>query len=195
MKFSLQSLLIISSMLMPLPMVSAADNAAEWNGDHVIADFEQETPLKGNNATHKATVTKVEDVPQGGGQFAAKTLVDPAVGASRFFGTGFKVPESDLSRFDEVRFWIKTDIVSQFNLQIHSSDQGTSVFPFSTIDTEPETWQQISAPLASFRLPPWAKTKANLKHLDKIQLTAYGSGPYEGTYLILDQVIATSASS
>ena len=63
----------------------------------VIADFEGETPLKGKRTSHKAAVSLVSDVPEGGGKLAAKTVVDSAAGTRQFFGTGFTIPKTDLS--------------------------------------------------------------------------------------------------
>ena len=158
---------------------------------HVIADFEGKKPLAGNNTTHKAAVTAVKDVPEGGGKSAAKTVVDSAANASKYFGTGFSFKPTDLSTASEIKFWIKTDIRSTFNFQIHSDAAQASAFRFSTIDSKPGTWKQITAQLDKFNQPPWSKGKADLSKINKIQLTAFGGGPYNGKFIILDQVIGS----
>lgn len=153
----------------------------------VLIDFEGPNPIVGNNTSHKAKVTVVEDTPEAGGKFAAKTLVDAAAGADGYFGTGFQIPSADLSRAAAVSFWIKTDADSGFNLQIHSEPGGASVFPFSTVGSR-GGWKKVTVPLAALKVPPWARAKADLKRVNKIQVTAFGSGPYDGRYILLDSV-------
>jgi hypothetical protein len=161
----------------------------------VIANFETEKAVAGKNTTHKAKVTAVKDVPEGGGKFAAKTVIDAAAKAGAYFGTGFVIPAMDLSGSSEIRFWIKTDIESGFNFQIHSGDKRASAFRFSTIGSDPGTWKQIAAPLDSFNQPPWSNRKADLARVDKFQVTAFGKGPYDGKYIILDQVVGAGQRS
>lgn len=162
----------------------SAGNAAQ-----VIADFEK--PLAGSTTTHKAEVTLVKDVPDGGGKSAAKVVVDSAAKASKFFGTGFRIKPTDFSTAGEISFWIKTDIKSAFNFQLQSGVGLASAWRFSTTDTEPGTWQQFTAPLDKFSQPGWSKGKADLSKISKVQLTAFGSGPYDGKYVILDQVVCS----
>ena len=104
--------------------------------EHVITDFEGAKPVAASFTTHKANVTVVKEVPQGGGKLAARTVVDDAADATDYFGTGFRFPTLDLSVVTEIRFWIKTDIESTFNFQIHSDGNRTSVFRFSTVGSK-----------------------------------------------------------
>ena len=150
--------------------------------NHTLLDFEGKDPIAGNNTSHKAKVSVVDDVPEGGGRVAVKTVADANAGAAQFFGTGFRFPVSDLSSAGAISLWIKTDIESGFNLQIHSGkngNSGVSVFPFSTIGSKGE-WKKITAPIARFSQPPWSSSKADLSKISKIQVTAFGSGPYDG---------------
>ena len=111
---------------------------------HVIAEFEDDNFLEGKKTSHKASVTLVDDVPEGVGKFAVKTVVDPDAGTRNFVGTGFKIPVTDFSRFGEIRFWIKADFESGFNFQCSSGAGKTSVFPFTTVGSVGK-WKLISA--------------------------------------------------
>ena len=184
-------LTLIAVALLALNVTPEA--AAQQNkGEHVIADFEGEKPVGANNTTHKAKVTAVRDAPEGGGRVAAKTVVDAAAGATGHFGTGFSFPALDLSGAGEIQFWIKTDIESKFNFQVHSDDnKRASVFQFSTDGSEPGKWKQITASVASFTVPQWSKGKVDLASVNKIQVTAFGSGPYDGKYIIFDHVVSS----
>ena len=108
---------LLTLIAVPLLTLNAVPEAAvqQKAGAHVIADFEGEKPVAANKATHTAKITAVKDVPEGGGRFAAKTVVDVAVKAGAYFGTGFGIPAMDLSGASEIKFWIKTDIESGFN--------------------------------------------------------------------------------
>ncbi len=160
----------------------------------VIADFEGKKPVTKSTTTHKASVKVVDDVPEQGGKRASRTVVEKAAGATGYFGTGFSIQVLDLSGADEIRFWIKTDIASGFNFQVHSGNRA-SVFRFSTVGSKTGTWKQITAPLAGFSQPPWSKGKADLTKVDKFQVTAFGSGPYDGKYIILDNVVSSGQRS
>ncbi len=163
--------------------------------EHVLLNFETNDSIKGNNRTHKSTISLVEDAPDTGGTFAAKTFIDPAAKASSHFGTGFAVSDLDISSAGEIRFWIKTDIESGFNFQIHSKVDQASVFGFSTIGSEIGKWKQFTAPLQRFKQPPWANQKADLKHINKIQITAFGKGPYDEKHISIDHVTAHSSNT
>lgn len=95
-------LTLIAAALLALN-VSPEAVAQQNKGEHVIADFEGENPIAANKATHTAKVTAVKDVPEGGGKFAAKTVVDAAAKAGVYFGTGFSLPAMDLSGATETR--------------------------------------------------------------------------------------------
>ncbi len=156
----------------------------------LLIDFEDKSSLAGNNTSHKATVTLVDDTPEGGGRFAAKTVADSAAGAVQYFGTGFQFRVTDLSAAGAISLWIKTDMESGFNLQLHSGasgNAGVSVFPFSIVDSGGQ-WKKVTAPLARFTKPPWSKSKADLSSIIKVQVTAFGSGPYDGKQIIIDNV-------
>ena len=175
-------LTIIAAALVALNATPEAA-AQQKKGEHVIADFEAEKPVAATFTTHKAKVTVVRDAPEGGGKFAARTVVDAAAGASDYFGTGFSFPALDLSGAADIRFWIKTDMESVFNFQVHSDDLSSnraSVFLFSTVDSKPGEWMQMKAPVAAFKMPPWAKGKADWARINKLQVTAFGKGPYDG---------------
>ena len=157
----------------------------------VILDFEADNPLNRKKTSHKAVVSLVEDVPDGGGRFAARTAIDSDAGTKQFFGTGFTIPAVDLSQAGEISFWIKADFESGFNLQLTSSPGNTSVFPFSTNGLAGK-WIQVTASIAKMRKPPWGKAKADLKAINFIQITAFGSPPYDGKTIVLDQFVAVA---
>ena len=155
-----------------------------------LLDFEDQALLQGNNASHKSKVTQVEGSAVGNGKFVAKTVVDSEAGAAKFFGTGFRFAKQNLTGANEISMWIKTDIDSGFNLQLHSGNDGNgsvSIYSFQTSDSVGK-WKKISAPLKRFRKPPWAKNKADLAKISKIQVTAFGNGPYDGKYILLDDI-------
>lgn len=159
-------------------------------GPGILLDFEDKSVLAGNNTSHKATVSLIDDVPEDGGAYAAKTVIDSNAGAGQYFGTGFQFPVTDLSAAGTISLWIKTDIESSFNLQLHSDANGlngVSVFPFSTIDSKGQ-WKKVTARLARFSKPPWAKSKADLSRIIKVQATAFSSGPYDGKQITIDNV-------
>ncbi|MEM8669376.1 MAG: DUF1080 domain-containing protein [Planctomycetota bacterium] len=157
---------------------------------NIILDFEDKRSISRNNTSHEATVSLVSDTPNNASQYAAKTVADSEAGAGQFFGTGFAFPSRDLSTSKQIRVWIKADVESGFNLQIHSGlngNDGVSVFPFSTFGSKGE-WKQVTATLSKLKKPPWSKSKADLSKVSKIQVTAFGSGPYDGRWIIIDDV-------
>jgi len=182
---------VFAAALVAINAIQTLDAQKNKNkGEHVIADFEGKKPVAKNTTTHKASVTVVDDVPAKDGKLAAKTVVDAKAGAVGYFGTGFLVPKTDLSTATELSFWIKTDIESVFNFQIHSGNNRASVFQFSTVGSKPQTWTQIMAPVASFTAPQWSDGKADWARVNKWQVTAFGKGPYDGKYIILDNLVS-----
>jgi len=172
-----------------------ADHKPASNGEIVILDFEGQNPVAANNKSHPALTSAANDTPMGGGKLAARTVVNSNARAGGFFGTGFSFPVKDLSGVAEIAFWIKTDINGSFNLQIHNNnDQGVSVFGFSTSNVKPGTWKRITAPVASFTKPPWAKAGVDWSGVVKCQITAYGNGPYAGKYIMLDNLVGLAPS-
>ena len=154
----------------------------------LIAGFEDQAQIAKTETTHKASVNLVADPSPGGGKRAAKTMIDDQAGTEKFFGTGFRFPAIDLSGARDVRFWIKTDIESNFNFQIHDGSRA-SAFGFSIDRARLGKWTEIIARLADFKQPPWSKDgKADPTKVAKIQITAFGSGPYDGNYILLDHV-------
>ncbi len=162
--------------------------------DVVLLDFEGPDPFKNNTITRPAINSIEEDVPIDGGKFAAKTVAKPVTETKGFFGTGFSLPANDLSGSTEIRLWIKTDIASPFNLQIHNEGRRASVFEFSTMDTDPGKWTQIIAPLADFKKPQWSTGAVDWTRIRKFQITAFGNGPYDGKYIMLDNVAGATSS-
>ncbi len=158
-----------------------------------ILEFEKAKPLAKNHTTHPAETSMVRDAPKGGGAFASKTLVKPTV-RSAHFGTGYSFPEKNLSEISSVAFWIKTDMASRFNFQVHDRANGTSAFGFNVDEFTLGSWTRIVAPKTSFKKPQWAKQEADWKQVTKIQLTAHGSGPYANNYIILDKVAGLPAT-
>ncbi len=170
------------------------DSSLVVSEEVVLLDFEGPYPFERHVATRPAITSVVEFVPEGGGAFAGKIVAEPVTETKGFFGTGFSFPAKDLSDNSEITFWINTDIASQFNLQVHSRRRQASVFGFSTMDAESETWTKIVAPLADFKKPAWSTAAVDWTRIDKIQITAQGSGPYEGHYILLDQVLGVTSS-
>ena len=167
--------------------------AAAADATHTLSNFEskKQTPLAKNFTTHKANTTLVNDVPQGGGKFAAKTVVDAKAGAAGYFGTGYPIPKTDLSGASALRFWIKTDIKSDFNFQIHSDGNRVSAFKFSTSRAAGK-WMQITARVASFHVPQWSQGKADWSAVNRWQITAFGNGPYDGKYIMIDNLVSAA---
>ena len=159
------------------------------NRQLILLDFEGPEPLATNNLSHPGTTSTVDDVPDGGGKTAAKTVIKPSENDPGFFGSGYSFDKRDLSRMTSISFWIKTSIQSSFNFQVHSSDKSVSVFGFSTANIKPDTWTKITAKLDGFTKPPWAMQEVDWSAVTKIQVTAYGNGPYGGNSIILDNVI------
>ncbi|MBL4766454.1 MAG: DUF1080 domain-containing protein [Rhodobacteraceae bacterium] len=187
-------MLVIVAGLLALNVHQAAV-AQQKKSEHVIADFEGKKPIATNDTTHKASVTIVDDVPEGGGKSALKVVVNNGAGAANHFGTGFGFRDLDFSGTDEIRFWIKTDIEGNFNFQIHSGKDNASVFRFSTVGSKPGKWKQITVPVSSFTVPTWAKAKVDWASINKWQITAFGSGPYNGKYIVLDNVTRSGQRS
>ena len=178
-------------------LLTNADRAGsdeEPSGELAILDFEGPDAVATNTTTHPAHTTTIPSPPERGGQFAVKTVVKANAGARGHFGTGFTFPAKDLSPFAEFAFWIKTDIQGSFNLQIHNSDKRTSVFGFSTSAFKAGTWNQISAPVTSFTKPQWASGKVEWSEVVKVQITAFANGPYDGKYVILDNLVGRAPS-
>ncbi|MEM0896789.1 MAG: DUF1080 domain-containing protein [Verrucomicrobiota bacterium] len=176
------------ALLLALSAFSVAAATPPIRGEQVIIDFEGANPVAGNHLTHDATTTAVNDVPQGGGKTAAKTVVVPNAGARSFFGTGFTFPAKDLAGVGEIRFWLKTDAETSFNFQVHTQSRA-SIHPVSTLGLEPNTWHEFTVPVEGFTKPPWAPQEADWSKIDKIQVTAFGNGPYDGKTILLDQVV------
>ena len=168
---------------------------SEMAGEEVLLlDFEGPDPLKGASATRPTINSVVEDVPGGGGNFAVRVEAEPVVETKGFFGAGFSMDTADLSASTEITFWIKTDIASQFNLQVHNRGRRASVFEFSMTNDDLGTWKQIVAPLADFTVPQWSIGMVDWTRIQKIQITAFGSEPYDGNYIMLDQMVGTASS-
>ena len=155
----------------------------------ILLDFEGPNPVATNNLSHPAITSSVNDVPEAGGETAAKTVIKPAQSDPGFFGTGYSFDKRDLSGMTTISFWLKTDIQSSFNFQIHNSDKSVSAFGFSTANTRPDVWTKFTAPLDAFSKPPWASKEVDWNAVTRIQLTAYGNGPYDGKYIMLDNVV------
>lgn len=161
--------------------------------DSVLADFEDDSLLSGVHTTHPAEVSLVEDVAEAAGKMALKTEVGSDAGAVNHFGTGCNIPVVDLSKASSIEFRIKTDIQSTFNFQAHSNNR-VAVFRFSTIGREPGTWLSFTASIEDFVRPVWAENTPDWSSINKFQVTAFGKGPYDGKYLIIDQVGAGGES-
>lgn len=181
-------IVLVGSLLLS-NVLQAADDQPE-PGEYVLADFEGKQPVATTYSSHQASITAVKDVPEGGGKFAAQTVSDAEAGATSYLGTGFAVPITNLSRATEIRFWIKTDIASAFNFQVHSDASRASVFQFSTLDSKPGEWMQVKAPVAAFKMPPWAEGEADWERISNLQVTAFGGGPYDAKTIILDHVVS-----
>ena len=159
-----------------------------------LLDFEGPDPFKRHTATRAVTTSLVEENPGGDGKYAARVEADAVTETKGFFGTGYSIPATDLADSSELTFWIKTDIASRFNLQVHNGKREASVFEFSTMDLVPGQWTQIVAPLADFVKPRWSIGAVDWKRIQQIQITAHGSGPYDGKYIILDNVVGVTSS-
>ncbi|MEM6691735.1 MAG: DUF1553 domain-containing protein, partial [Planctomycetota bacterium] len=159
-----------------------------------ILDFEGLDPFKQHKATRAVITSLVEESPAGEGKYAARVEANAVTETKSFFGTGYSIPASDLTESSELTFWIKTDIASRFNLQVHNGRREASVYEFSTIDLVPEQWTKIVAPLADFVKPKWSTRAVDWKSIKKVQITAHGSGPYDGTYITLDNFVGVASS-
>ncbi|MEM9159185.1 MAG: PSD1 and planctomycete cytochrome C domain-containing protein [Verrucomicrobiota bacterium] len=163
-------------------------------GEVTILDFEGPNPFKKHNSTRLVNTSLVEAAPGGGGKFAARVDAKPATETKTFWGTGYAIPATDLGDSTEITFWIKTDIASQFNLQVHTGRREASVFRFSTEDAALGEWIQIVAPLAEFEKPQWSIAAVNWSRVQKIQITAHGEDSYDGKYIMLDDAMGVTSS-
>ena len=191
-KALLQALATEESRLANLEQSEDEDDLARAGLE--ILDFEGEDSVASNNTSHPASTSLVGDTPAGGGESAARTVVEDSPRTGSYFGTGFSFPAVDLSGATEISFWIKTDIASAFNFQVHNNDNRVSIFGFSTREVEPGTWTQITAPVRSFTVPPWSGGEVNWSEVSKCQVTAYGSAPYADKYIMLDSVVGLMPS-
>ncbi|MCR9200103.1 MAG: hypothetical protein NXI04_15820 [Planctomycetaceae bacterium] len=179
-------------MRLPVPLLILLIFAADSDSfgqqkPQTIADFEDQQFLSGSRTSHPASVTLVKDVPEGLGQSAVSTVVAADAGAEQFFSTGFRLPRTDVSLFEELSFWVKADFEGRFTFQCSSGAGQTSVFPFTTAGAAGK-WIRIVAPLAEFRKPQWAQNEADLKAIYYFQITAFGSPPYDGKAIWLDHL-------
>ncbi|MEL6110272.1 MAG: DUF1553 domain-containing protein [Planctomycetota bacterium] len=173
----------------------ATDGTSDQSGEEVaILDFEGPDPFKQHTATREVTTSLVEESPGGQGRYAARVEADAVTETKGFFGTGYSIPATDLSHSSELTFWIKTDIESRFNLQVHNGRREASVYGFSTVGLTPQQWTKIVAPLADFVKPRWSTRAVDWKRIQKVQITAHGSGPYDGKYILLDDFVGVASS-
>lgn len=159
-----------------------------------ILDFETPEPVATNVTSHPAVISIVKDTPEGGGNKASKAVAGPEVGSAGFFGSGFTFATRDLSDFGTISFWVKTDIIGGFNFQVHNAHNQASVFGFSTANAEPGAWTQFTARIDAFTTPPWAASPVDWSKVSKIQVTAFGGGPYAGRFIMLDRVTGQETS-
>lgn len=152
-----------------------------------IVDFEDRPFRSGSKTSHPESVTLVKDAPAGLGQFAVSTLVAADAGAEQFFSTGFRLPRTNVSQFEELTFWVKADFEGRFTFQCSSGAGQTSMFPFTTAGSAGK-WTRIAAPLAEFRKPQWARNEADLTAIHYFQITTFGSPPYDGKTILLDHI-------
>ncbi|MEM8669377.1 MAG: PVC-type heme-binding CxxCH protein [Planctomycetota bacterium] len=195
---------LIAFLLSDRKQVTSAVSSSGRDANHVdatkvtpvvIADFEDESSITKTRTTHRASVVAVKGAPESNGGVAVSSFIDQEAGAKTYFGTGLDIEAMDLRKIHEIRFWLKTDIQSNFNVQIHSGE-GASVFRCSTSALPSETWNEIRAPISEFTTPPWSKGgPADLTKIDRIQLTAFGGGPYDGKYVQMDDVRGFVATS
>lgn len=183
-----KQILLVTFATLMVPAFIPEATAQEKKSESAIADFEGEQSIARKKTTHKASVTLVDDAPKGGGKRAVKTVIASDAGATQFFGTGFSILRTDLSGHAEIRFWIKTDIESKFSFQCSSGAEKASVAPFTTVGSDGK-WKLISAPVAKFSKPRWAKEAADLKAVHFLQVLAFGNGPYDGKTILLDDVV------
>ena len=181
---------LTTAITVALLTLSAVTEAA---AQQVIANFEGNVAVAQNFTSHKSTTTLVDDTPKGGGEAASKTAVEAKAGTRNYFGTGYPTPAVDLSSAKAITFWLKTDIESDFNLQIHSEGKNALVFRISTIGSAGK-WKQYTAPIGEFTKPQWAKEKTDLSKINRWQLTAFGSGPYDGKYVIIDNLVFSGSA-
>ena len=151
-----------------------------------IESFEEPNATAGIVTTHTASLSVTAASPQTqAGKQAINTTIKQNAGTTEYFGMGSETKVLDLSESHQITFWIKTNIESNFNFQIHSDDEHVSVFKFSTIGGKLNLWKQISMPSSQFNTPVWAKDKADWTKIIKWQVTAFGYGPYDGKYITL----------
>ncbi len=176
-------------------LAELAGAAGEKPGPEVtLLDFEEPNPFKQHKATRAVTTSLVEENPSGEGKYAVRVEAEAVTETKGFFGTGYSIPVTNLENSSELTFWIKTDISSRFNLQVHNGRREASVYEFSTIDLVPEQWTKITAPLADFVKPKWSPRAVDWKRIQKIQITAHGSSPYDGKYIALDNFVGVASS-
>lgn len=178
----------------PSPSASSSRQEKQRKIEQILSNFETEAALAKGFSSHRSDRSLVQDTSSESSSYSVRSVVNDAK-ATRYFGTGFSLEAVDLSLASEVKFQIKTDMSGTFNLQVHSKENRASVFQFSMQGGSKEAWKTIVARTSSFSVPPWSKRSVDWKNVDRIQVTAFGHGPYDGKYLQLDDFVASGHSS
>ena len=78
-----KQILLILVAILSVSAATTVATAQEKKSEHAIADFEGEESISGYKTSHKASVTQVDDVPEGGGKLAVRTVVDSDAGTTQ----------------------------------------------------------------------------------------------------------------
>ena len=161
---------------------------------HALIDFEELDSLDSIavNNSNNATRSVVSDTPRYGGMTALRVDV-PAASQwfTIFIPAGLMTPESqdslDLSADNEITFWIKSDISSRANFQVHDTEGNASAFTFQLTGSR-GGWTRIAAPRSDFHVPVWSSGAADWSSVARFGITPFGESSYNDKYLVVDEI-------
>ena len=159
-----------------------------------ILNFEGLSALEsvGINNANNSTRTLVPDTPRDGGMTALRVDV-PAASQwfSIFIPAGLMTPESqdslDLSADNEITFWIKSDISSRVNFQVHDTAGNASAYTFQLTGSR-GGWTRIAAPRSDFHVPVWSRGAADWSSVARFGITPFGESSYTDKHVIVDEI-------
>ncbi len=158
-----------------------------------LIDFEELSSLESISISNSnnATTSVVSDTPRGGGSSALRVDVPNAsMWFSIFIPAGLMTPEAqdslDLSADNEISFWIKSDISSRANFQVHDTAGNASAFTFQLIGRG--GWTRIAAPRSDFHVPVWSSGAADWSSVARFGITPFGESSYTDQYVVVDEI-------
>ena len=158
-----------------------------------LIDFEELSSIESIsiNNSNNATTSVVSDTPRNGGMTALRVDVPAATQwFSIFIPAGLMTPEAqdslDLSADHEISFWIKSDISSRANFQVHDTAGNASAFTFQL--TGRGSWTRIVAPRSDFHVPAWSSGAVDWSSVERFGITPFGESSYTEKYVVVDEI-------